>query len=550
MSAERPTLSAASAVMAPELPPHLQSPTRAKKWVADLPVANIPGTAKQLHQAIVAIQGAPLRPKRTLQLVAQLRAPLAIVLEALEKQVVGKAFPLSAKDQQISELIVDYHFRIALICHRALSRLVNKGEIAMASRSIAREALFLGMLHGSEAFYAGCKYYLVAPGRLWRMLNTMYALARQNQMTHKSAKDPQTQKRASIHQLYVRCLLLEMASPSRMDQTALGVAWKHCVQWASEVVVSSARSDQEHWRVQSRQDLPPAWGQKGDLMIDISPLAQPKSKKRLPIFSRKTSEDDGLLEHMLLDWGEPRDRLEKRVRGGHRLDTVVGLNACHYVISGGVPLSYLLPDKAEGLTLSESQNRSSWAPSDADVQAPEILQVDVLDQSFAGYRLKWSAAAGARLRVGAVVAMSLASAEQDDNRMWVIGSLRWMHQAEDGGMEAGICLISRMPYAVAAMLGGQGKRRRLERGILISDAGHDADRKQLLLSTVGIDEEEAVRFYERKDSELQECRGSLQGVAEQTQQYQLFNLRLSEDQQKQSASVSTEAGLDALWSSL
>ena len=76
----------------------------------------------------------------------------------------------------------------------------------------------------------------------------------------------------------------------------------------------------------------------------------------------------------------------------------------------------------------------------------------MLDQSLGGYRMAWAHASQIRARVGELVGLTLADAEEYPE--WMLGVIRWLRYEADGGLSAGIELVSRRTMAVGLRVHG------------------------------------------------------------------------------------------------
>ena len=90
----------------------------------------------------------------------------------------------------------------------------------------------------------------------------------------------------------------------------------------------------------------------------------------------------------------------------------------------------------------------------------------VLDQSLGGYRMTWENAEQVRARVGELVGLSFG--EDGEEQDWMVGVMRWLRYEDDGGLSAGVELLSRRGSAVALrVISADGGSRQVSRAVEI-----------------------------------------------------------------------------------
>jgi hypothetical protein len=88
----------------------------------------------------------------------------------------------------------------------------------------------------------------------------------------------------------------------------------------------------------------------------------------------------------------------------------------------------------------------------------------VLDQSLGGYRMAWESAEQARARVGELVGLNFG--DEGDDLDWMVGVMRWLRYETDGGLSAGVELLSRRGSPVALRVASaDGGSRQVSRAV-------------------------------------------------------------------------------------
>jgi len=80
-----------------------------------------------------------------------------------------------------------------------------------------------------------------------------------------------------------------------------------------------------------------------------------------------------------------------------------------------------------------------------------LLTAQVLDHGLGGYRLQWPAGQQPRARIGELVGLNGAAPGLEPD--WMLGVIRWLRYGADGGLMAGVELLSRRCLAVAVRPG-------------------------------------------------------------------------------------------------
>jgi hypothetical protein len=182
--------------------------------------------------------------------------------------------------------------------------------------------------------------------------------------------------------------------------------------------------------------------------------------------------DIDLAQRLVDSWTSDGSRDHSRLTGGHTLDTVVGLNAMHFVLAGNEDFEVFLRGiRGSSIQMSEQSSAASWTMGTAEQLRAVPQPATILDQSLGGYRLVWAAGSqgsAVRAKVGELVGLSLpdSGAAVPD---WMVGVIRWMRIDDHGSVDAGIGLLARRSLAIGInALDNGGNPMADRRGILLS----------------------------------------------------------------------------------
>jgi hypothetical protein len=151
-----------------------------------------------------------------------------------------------------------------------------------------------------------------------------------------------------------------------------------------------------------------------------------------------------MLHRLERSFGLAAARSHKRLDAGHGLRTVFGLSSLHFYLAGQRDFESFMRHAAQHIVMAA--DRAPWADPGTEVTRVPVHEARVLDQSLGGYRLAWNHADHIRARVGELVGLTLSDA--DEHPEWMLGLIRWLRYENDGGLSAGVELISRRTTAV------------------------------------------------------------------------------------------------------
>jgi len=114
------------------------------------------------------------------------------------------------------------------------------------------------------------------------------------------------------------------------------------------------------------------------------------------------------------------------------------------------------------------------------------LRSKVLDQGLGGYRLEWGVESGAKARIGELIGLAAVGGDDDDEREWMIGSIRWLRFTGDGRVQAGIELLAREAAAAAVRAADTGGHFRAPVRAIELQPMLDANHNQLSILTPSV----------------------------------------------------------------
>ncbi len=482
-------------------------PKLLKRWLEALPLANAGVAARMLYQALRELNRLTLDPVQRLSALEAMRPSLMQLSDAIDRQVVGSTFPLPPAKAQLGATARELQKEMAEAYRIAAYELcAPEGKVPFLRGKTAALALERTIAHLGAELCKGYFLYATPPDGVWRMIHACYAFARQLKIDDKEVEDPQLNGAAVSPRLsYLHALLLGISNPYRLGQKEVLEAYHVSRAWASLCQLREGAGSDSDFTVPLDEDRGPGYlpeERQVDAGAVLSFSAAPLEReldRQLQLASEvggnlsfrfkganATTVSPELVRRLMQSWQPLASRHHPRLPAGHLLETLVGLHAVHYVLSGVDFESFVRRACGTVIHASERERLSSWANQGGDTAKPETLTARVVDQSLGGYRLEWDQTDTARARVGELVAVSLAE-DGDDDREWMVGIIRWLRLSPSGKVDAGVELLARRarPSVLRALDAG-GHPRPSVRAVWLENPrqGNGASRYSVLAPSV------------------------------------------------------------------
>jgi hypothetical protein len=456
-------------------------PKQARAWLVSLPAGNAIGMARQLYQALYAVNRVTLTAQNRLELMALYHEPVAAAGAALQVHLSRLMLPLPPKKAQLADFLrqleveMAYGYKLAL---QQLSKTRNPWTKPGLALSVAQAIYYLGrVLLRSYQVYRPC------PAGVWKEIHALFDYAnkcgRQDDAIEGSA--------ATIAHRYKQALLLGLANPYQLPQSECNQVYAFLAVWAGEATITDALDIGDT----SAQFLI-------DLTVDAPPLPFPKDVKlaaaahwrALDVSGLATTVDNlmrrlqkgeptrqlvlggeciglacqDMLKRLTRFWGLSARRQYSRTRRDGRLSLCTGIGAIHFFAGGQKPfaeprgpgsraVSSTLGSEAEPayMELDAALTEATAAVDDIGSPVPaavqEVFRVDcwrVRDEGAGGLSLRREGLLGTSARVGDVLGL-----EDPLTGVWRIGVARWLRSSGPQSVEMGVEMLSPHAEAVA-----------------------------------------------------------------------------------------------------
>lgn len=485
-------------------------PRKAKKWLADLPQANMGEMTKQIFGLIRELNRKKIPAKHRLEIMEMLRPPCRGIFDNLKKYFVNRTFPLPEKSRKIvnlnQALLLEMALGYKIIAQQAADK-IEKVDNKTQAIAIAR-----AIKYQSELLLRASEIYVSVPVNVWRDVHQMFAYAVNLKVHQNIIEDSEhPHKKTCIEDLYKQMLLFSLSRPTALRQSDSQRVYNKLYQWTSHTKLGTHIQENQIDRffcVRSEEDRPPSYLNPQDFAsgVGIFTLETTELVDNIRKQINNSDNQDAItvgeelsvetLKALTLSWGVmPKRRFSRAGKRGN-IAAAIGLkHATRMIREGNLPEAvesvHNAFDRGDGFTLEHIPDElksmhekttvymTHTATSDASSNAwdmvakgramtdsferqralqaaadslilnkeDEDLHWEVVNISAGGYCLRWNSETTSKAQIGELIAIR----EQDagGNNEWRIGSIRWMQLRATTGLEIGVQILS--PKVVATV---------------------------------------------------------------------------------------------------
>jgi hypothetical protein len=456
-------------------------PRKVKAWVGALPRANAQATQKELELALENLNAQKLDGSQRLAVLEEMRSAVMESVGLLQQQYAGSALPLPAVKSQAAHRAEGFHVLLAHGYRKAAAEIcAPAGKVPMWRGTSVNQALARSAWHYGRALGVAWRIYRAPSAGIWQGLHRVHRFAALLKMEEKPVADALAAAPVDVHTQYVRALLMAVTNPLAFSQLEQDSLWKIARSFTARCVLMQQPPADNAPVVPEDADRGPGPGASDEAhaqwldiraySIEVDAALQRAKEGYSEIIPGRglgvrVSVD--MLHRMKRSFGLAAARNYKRLSAGHTLRTVIGLSGLHFYMAGERDFETFLR-QAAAQHVVPVDDRADWASSSTDATRVPIHNAKALDQSLGGYRMTWDNANQIRARVGELIGITLADA--DDDSEWMVGVVRWLRYETDGGLSAGVELLSRRAEAVGLRL-LDGTPKAPVRGVEVRDLG-------------------------------------------------------------------------------
>lgn len=470
-----------------------------RNWLNHLPLANPAATSRQLLDALMVMNRMRIEPQQRLDALELLRGPVLQVIGSIDRQILLESFPLAPAKLQQARTAQDFEREIGLGYVQILYDFCNPaGKVPFLKGKSVAMAAVRALQHYGNLLAKAYTLYHTPPEGIWLRLHDVFVAAVQLRLDDKAVTDPSLGgAELSPRHAYAHALLLALSNPYRYTQREMADVFALTRTLAPYCQIGHGRAPVAGFAVLTEQDQGVGYvpeerqlAAEGLLSFDPHPVQRMVEGHVLHLppgadllsFRLKggpaVQARRAVVDRLMRSWGGASERGHARLPAGHQLDTVIGLHALHHMLAGNEDFdAFLRRVRGQAISLSEREAAASWATQSSEVK-PAVQRALVLDQSLGGYRLVWDKADLARAKVGELVGLTPITADdEDDERDWMVGVIRWIRIDDADSVDAGIELLARRAQPVGiASFEPTGQVRAAMRGVLLldQDDGHAA----------------------------------------------------------------------------
>lgn len=455
------------------------TPGNLSTWLETLPLANTAETTSLLKQATEEVARLQTPWRNRIALLEALRESVGYMTNRLDRTAGASMQNMSAADDaQRLEVNLCVGYKAAIRDALADSR--PGDELVLAIHRCISDM--------SRCLLRACQLYSATPPAFWLELHTLYRLASEREIEHKTAQDNENHHRmtTSIEAAYIRALLLATTKPNQLRSTELAQIFNAIELWTEHAPLSpfdgtanfaiDQNQDQPPRYVTLSEDSPSLLGMGTEVLTFelVAFLGHVDGKLQVPDYL-----DNQLLEHLSAAWSSMPERTFRRMPSDAPLKVAIGLRAVHYFISGGIDFAEQLGTTDALLKreinpfLNEKTGRASsddvWdaarIPENPNIDDPDKILLersraaandggesgeryaihDALssDMSPEGYRISWR-----DMPANASTGELITVRDESDER-WCIAVIRWL-QRSDSQHTMGVELLAPRAIPVAA----------------------------------------------------------------------------------------------------
>ena len=439
-------------------------PRKARAWVAALPRANALATQQSLGQALDSLAGQRLDGAQRLGVLEELRPAIGESIGLLKAEFSGSPLPLDSARAAAAQQVELFHCALAQAYRKAAVEIcAPEGSIPMLRGGTVALALARSAWHFSQALAVAWRIYRAPADGVWQGLHRVQRFAAEHKLDTRQVADPLAGSSGETRVLYLQALLVAVTHPLAFSQGEQDALWQITAEIAGRCTLLRTEPEGEAPAVPEDADRGPganALEEDATRWLDIAPfvaevdaaLARQREGFSSIVPARgigvRVSVD--MLLRLKRAFGLAAARAHPRLPGGHAIRTVFGLSSLHFYLAGQRDFDAFLLQATQHVSHGQ---RAEWANSSTDASRVPIHEGRVLDQSMGGYRLAWAQASQIRARVGELVGLTLA--EADELRPdWMLGVVRWLRYEDDGGLSAGVELVARRTAAIGLRVHG------------------------------------------------------------------------------------------------
>ena len=466
-------------------------PRKTRQWAASLPRANALATQQALAQALDSLAGQRLEGAQRLSVLEEMRPAIGESIGLLKGEYTSSALPLDTTRAAAAQQVEDFHLVLAHAYRKAAVEIcAPEGSIPLLRGGTVAMALARSAWHYSQGLAVAWRVYRAPEAGVWQGLHRVHRFAVESRLDSRQVANPLGGSPTELRPLYLQTLLMAVTQPLAFSQLEQDALWQITADLAGRCALLRSPPEANAPVIPEDADRGPGpdmHGEPPSQWLEMSPFCNEvdaaMSRQRDGFSNLVPSRGIGIrvsvemLLRLKRAFGLAAARAHTRLDGNHALRTVFGLSSLHFYLAGERDFDAFMRQAAQ-LQPPRNGKRALWATGNTDASRVPIHEARVLDQSLGGYRMAWAHASQIRARVGELVGLTLA--EPDERPEWMLGVIRWLRYEDDGGLSAGVELVSRRTGPVGLRVHGKDGFAREPVRAVEMESLDDADEIQFL----------------------------------------------------------------------
>lgn len=572
-----------------------------KRWLGNLPKANLGELARQLYQGLVELNQLITSSENRLQLLELMRPEVYFACKHLERHFLNQAIVLDERPRKVANLCQALQNHLAtgyklIVSQEAQPFIRERAQIMAMAIQRAMHSMYGPLIRASQL-------YCPMPEGLWQEMHQLYRLASQLGLQRQPVREPQALHREQLspEQTYLQALMLGCARTNQMRQSGIARVAEALEQWSELVSLQPTATSDSLFAFSPEVDGPPRYktlfpNDSLSLLTGLDPrnlvdnidrfLQAPASERQHEPLNIPESFPLDLLQHLQSAWGDIAERTFQRHTANGSLTLCIGMSALHFYLSGERVFAETLHLKTPNIepeapsaeardvwaTAFDAERISHWehaiekeeidfhlpqakvtqpTESATDSERPMTFALGIVNHSPGGYCLSWPKDVPNQLQAGELLGL------QDEHKgNWSVAVVRWIRQVKGGGTQMGIELIAPQAQPCAVQLLRKTEQpSQYQRALLLPEIAVISQPASLITARLPFQEGNKVNI----NSKGEEHRALLTRRKTSTGSFNQFEYRLLDQPATGSGTTVTAAApgkpsapedFDSLWKSL
>lgn len=512
------------------------SPNKARDWIAALPLTDPGETTRRIFHGLVDLNRRALPAMARLQISEMLRPAVDVALEALQRHLEARAFPLTLKSQKIFELTQSLMLEFAGSYQVAALDMMTKKE---GTKKALQLAIYRALDFMGKVLLLTYSVYVRTRETLWHDIHHLYLLAVESGVEKIALRDA-VPGAPTIETRYTQMNLLALAKPYCLRQGEVARLVQYFTQYTHVVTIARETIGEQvgayvHAAILN-SDEPAVMMLSSDLphsptvrVLNLSALVaqmdahiRELEAKGVPAMMLQDGLSRNLAKRVIYHLTAVQNRSYNRFPKNAQIGMVTRMPDVLSVIRRAQKTEVSEDAEAEDMLFNvfmasdyedEGEARKAVIQRVAEDEGACIQTWRVMNTSVGGYGLRWEGKEVSGARVGEIVALRDFG---DDSSVWMIGVIKWMEFVATKGLCCGVELLSTkiMEVSVLQVLNRQVTQKMPVEGLMLPSIEGVRPDPALILPAYIFQASDEIRleFAEREERVrlvlLDECLGA------------------------------------------